>query len=238
MAKGGFSILGVIPARAGSKGIPGKNLKSVGGISLVGRAAKLLSSLSWIDASVISTDGKDIADEAVKFGVEAPFMRPDDISGDMATSADMWRHAWLASEAHYGKRFDLSILLEPTSPMRRAEDIERTVQALIDNKAPSAATISKTPAHYTPHKTLTVSDQNTIGFYLPGGASYATRQKVPAYYHRNGLCYAITRTALIDKGEIIGPETQAVIVERQVVNIDDPFDLEFAEWLMSRESRR
>jgi len=237
MAIRGRTILGVVPARAGSKGIPGKNLRPVGGISLVGRAAALLASLPWADARIVSTDGNEIAQEAVRHGIEAPFMRPDEHSGDMATSVQMWRHAWLASEAHYGSRFDISILLEPTSPLRRAEDVERTVTLLLDSGAAGAMTVSRTPAHYTPHKTLTLSPEGRVGFYLTEGGSYATRQKIPNYYHRNGICYAVTRQGLVERGEIIGADTQALVIEREIVNIDDPFDLELAEWLLARQDR-
>jgi CMP-N-acetylneuraminic acid synthetase len=143
----GRTVLAVVPARGGSKAIPRKNLKTVGGVSLVGRAAQVAAALPFIDAALISTDDPEIAAEAKAHGLEAPFMRPPELSGDTATSVDMWRHAWLAAEAHYGKRFDLSVLLEPTSPLRRPEDVERTLRALIDAGAPAAATVSPTPAH-------------------------------------------------------------------------------------------
>ena len=161
-------------------------------------------------------------------------MRPPELSGDTATSVDMWRHAWLAAEAHYGKRFDLSVLLEPTSPLRRPEDVERTLRALIDAGAPAAATVSPTPAHYTPHKTLKINDKGEIEFYLEGGAKHSLRQGIPAYYHRNGLCYAVTRDHLVNEGCIIDRGAVAVVVDRHVVNIDDMFELELAEWLLQR----
>lgn len=231
----GRSVLAVVPARGGSKSIPRKNLKEIGGISLVGRAAVVARALPWIDAALISTDDREIRDEAVRHGLDAPFMRPDELSGDTAGSIDMWRHAWLAAEEHYGRRFDISVLLEPTSPMRRLEDVERTVKTLLQTNAPAAATVSRTPAHYTPHKTLTVDEQGTIGFYLSDGARHSLRQGIPAYYHRNGLCYAVTRAHLIEHGRIIDRDAQAVVIDRHVVNIDDPFELELTEWLLNRE---
>lgn len=229
------SVLAVVPARGGSKSIPRKNLKEIGGISLVGRAAAIARALPWIDAALISTDDHDIRDEAVRHGLDAPFMRPDELSGDTAGSTDMWRHAWLAAEEHYGRRFDISVLLEPTSPMRRPEDVERTVKTLLQANAPAAATVSRTPAHYTPHKTLTVDEQGTIGFYLSDGARHSLRQGIPAYYHRNGLCYAVTRAHLVEHGRIIDRDAKAVVIDRHVVNIDDPFELELTEWLLNRE---
>jgi CMP-N,N'-diacetyllegionaminic acid synthase len=231
----GLTVLAVVPGRGGSKSIPRKNLKTVGGISLVGRAAQVAAALPMIDAALISTDDAEIAAEAQKHGLDAPFMRPPELSGDTATSVDMWRHAWLAAEAHYGKRFDLSVLLEPTSPLRRPEDVERTLRALIDNGAPAAATVSLTPAHYTPHKTLKINEKNEIEFYLEGGAKHSLRQGIPAYYHRNGLCYAVTRDHLVNQGCIIDRGAVAVVVDRHVVNIDDMLELELAEWLLERE---
>jgi CMP-N,N'-diacetyllegionaminic acid synthase len=231
----GRTVLAVVPARGGSKSIPRKNLKMVGGVSLVGRAAQVAAALPFMDAALISTDDPEIAAEAKAHGLDAPFMRPPELSGDTATSVEMWRHAWLAAEAHYGKRFDLSVLLEPTSPLRRPEDVERTLHALIDAGAPAAATVSPTPAHYAPHKTLKLNEKGEIGFYLEGGARHSLRQGMPAYYHRNGLCYAVTRDHLVDEGCIIDRGAVAVVVERHVVNIDDMFELELAEWLLERE---
>jgi CMP-N,N'-diacetyllegionaminic acid synthase len=232
---GELSVLAVVPARGGSKSIPRKNLKTVGGISLVGRAAQVAAALPMIDAALISTDDPEIAAEAKAHGLDAPFVRPPELSGDSATSVDMWRHAWLAAEAHYGRRFDLSVLLEPTSPLRRPEDVERTLRALVDAGAPAAATVSPTPAHYTPHKTLKINDNGEIDFYLEGGAKHSLRQGIPAYYHRNGLCYAVTRDHLVNQGCIIDRGAVAVVVDRHVVNIDEVFELELAEWLLERE---
>jgi CMP-N,N'-diacetyllegionaminic acid synthase len=232
---GELSVLAVVPARGGSKSIPRKNLKTVGGISLVGRAAQVAAALPMIDAALISTDDPEIAAEAKAHGLDAPFVRPPELSGDSATSVDMWRHAWLAAEAHYGRRFDLSVLLEPTSPLRRPDDVERTLRALVDAGAPAAATVSPTPAHYTPHKTLKINDNGEIDFYLEGGAKHSLRQGIPAYYHRNGLCYAVTRDHLVNQGCIIDRGAVAVVVDRRVVNIDEVFELELAEWLLERE---
>lgn len=112
------TVLAVVPARGGSKGIPRKNLRTIGGRSLVAHA-------DWIDAAVFSTDDAEIAEEGRHNGLKVSFMRPPRLAHDRAGSIAVWRHAWLASESHFGARFDLSVLLEPTSPMRRPEDVER-----------------------------------------------------------------------------------------------------------------
>jgi len=226
-------ILAVVPARGGSKGIPRKNLQRIGGISLVACVAGLCARLSWLDAAVLSTDDDEIAREGEAHGLAVPFRRPAELAGDSAGSVAMWRHAWQEAEEHFGRVFELSILLEPTSPLRTVEDIERTVEAVAAG-APAAATVSPTPAHYTPHKTLTVSNNGYLGFYLEEGPLYAIRQQVPEYYHRNGLCYAASRKHLVDEGQIINADCKAVVVKRPVVNIDDQFELDLANWLYER----
>ncbi len=237
MSLNDLNVLAVVPARGGSKGIPRKNLQPAGGLSLVARAARAARSLPWIDRAILSTDDEEIAAEGRRYGLDAPFMRPESLSGDAALAVDVWRHAWLACEAHYRRRFELSVLLEPTSPLRRPEDIERTVRTLIEDGHPAAATVSPTPAHYSPHKTLTISEKGVIGFYIQDGAKHSLRQGIPQYYHRNGICYAATREQVVDKGRIIDADAAAVVIDRPVVNIDDPFELELADWLLERENR-
>jgi len=234
----GQSVLVVVPARGGSKSIPRKNICRVGGMSLVARAAAVAESLPWVDRAVLSTDDEEIAEEGRRHGLDVPFLRPDALSGDLATSVDMWRHAWLASEDHYGRGFGLSLLLEPTSPLRRAEDVERTVTALLQGPYRAAATVSVAPAHFTPHKCLTVDTRGRIGFFLQDGARFSTRQNIPqTFYYRNGVCYAVRRETVVERGQIIEEECAAVVIERPLVNIDEPFDLELAEFLLEREAR-
>ncbi len=234
MAWQGVNVLAVVPARGGSKTIPRKNLCQLGGISLVGRTALVCKDLPWIDRAIISTDDREIAAEGKKYGLEVPFMRPPALAADGANSVDMWRHAWLASEEYYSCHFQISLLLEPTSPLRESSDLERTISILVEGGYDAAVTVSRTPAHYTPHKCLTVDENGLIGFYLEEGARYSMRQFIPAYYHRNGVCYAVKRTTLVEKREILGSNCAAVIIDRPVVNIDDKIELEWAEFLLSR----
>ena len=237
MAYKGFSVLAVVPARGGSKAIPRKNLCMLGGISLVGRAAQVANSLTWVDKRILSTDDQEIKEEGLAHGLEVPFMRPDSLAEDLSSSVDMWRHAWVTAEERYGMRFDISILLEPTSPLRRPEDVEKTVNALLKGDQLAAATISKAPAHFTPHKCLTVDARGDVGFYLKDGALYSIRQKIPTYYFRNGVCYAVKRETVVDMGQILEERCAAVVIERPLVNIDEPFDLELTEFLLRKEQQ-
>ena len=238
MSYKGYKILAVIPARGGSKGIPRKNLCTIAGVSLVGHAAKAALSLDWIDRTVLSTDDDDIAAEGQKYGAAVPFRRPAELASDRARSTDMWKHAWLASEDHFEEKYDISILLEPTSPLRRPEDIQTTIKTLIENDCNAAATFSRAPAHFTPHKCLTLDDNGIIGFYHEHGRQFSIRQKIPDYYFRNGICYAVKRRTLLEKEMIIEENCKAVVIERPVVNIDDLHELEYAEFLFQKYYRR
>jgi CMP-N,N'-diacetyllegionaminic acid synthase len=235
MAFEGHTVLAVVPARGGSKAIPRKNLAKVGGLSLVARAAQIARSIDWLDAAVLSTDDQEIAEEGRVHGLDVPFLRPAELAGDLSTSVDMWRHAWNAAEHHYRRRFDVSILLEPTSPLRQRADISATVKALLNGDHKAAATVSPASAHFTPEKCLTVTD-GLIGFYHSAGSRHSLRQSIPRYYFRNGICYAVRRSTLMDEERILGVDTAAVVIERPVVNIDDPLDLEIAEFLLNRKT--
>ena len=125
-------------------------------------------------------------------------------------------------------------MLEPTSPLRRPEDITSTVKALVEKNCDAAATVSRAPAHFTPHKCLTLDENGIIGFYHQDGRQFSIRQKIPAYYFRNGICYALNRHTLLEKGMILEENCTAVIIARPVVNIDDQDELEYAEFLFGK----
>jgi CMP-N,N'-diacetyllegionaminic acid synthase len=234
VAYSGHAVLAVVPARGGSKGVPRKNLARVGGKTLIERAALVVKALPWLDAAALSTDDDEIAAEGRRCGLAVPFRRPAALAADNASAVEMWRHAWLECERLYGKRFELSVLLEPTSPLRRAEDVTRTVETLLSGNHAAAATVSRTPAHYAPEKTLSLRD-GVISFAVPAGAQIRQRQQLPAYYHCNGACYALRRATLVDEGTIIERDCAAVLIERPLVNIDEPLDLELAQHLARGE---
>tara|TARA_B100001248_G_scaffold92443_1_gene68582 strand:+ start:31 stop:747 length:717 start_codon:yes stop_codon:yes gene_type:complete len=234
----GKSILAVIPARGGSKGIPRKNLRKISGKSLIKHAADICKALPFLDYSIISTDDKEMANEARDCGLEVPFLRPKILGTDNASSVDMWTHAWLTCEKILNKNFDISILLEPTSPLRVPNDIELCLNKLIKNDFPAVATVSLMPAHYRPQKALEINKEGKIDFYLPNDYSYVPRQKIPPYYYRNGICYAVTRRKLIEQKTILDESCYAMLIDREVINIDDPFDLELAEFLFKRSLKK
>lgn len=229
------TVLAVVPARGNSKGVPRKNMQKVGGLSLIAHAARTIGELSWLDAAVLSTDDEEMAEEGRKHGLDVPFMRPPELATDTATSLDTWRHAWLESERHFEMRFDISLLIQPTNPLRRPDEVERTLRKLVEGGHQAAATVGKVPTDFSPARCMTLGDNGTLSFYSPDGAEVTRRQDFPPLYFRDGTCYAVTRECLVDRGHIVEEDCAAVLIDRFVVNIDEPFELELAEFLLARE---
>lgn len=232
MSLHGKNILAVIPARGGSKGIPRKNLKIIVGKTLIQHAYDVTKELAWIDATVLSSEDEEIIAHGLELGINTPYRRPLELATDHAKSIDAWQHAWLACEEYHNKQFDISVLLEPTSPMRTALDIENVVNLLISSHANTVATVSKTPGHYTPHKTLEISNYGYITPFIKGGLKYSIRQQIPDYFHRNGICYATTRESLIEQCNLMENNCLPFLIERHVINIDEPSDLKIAALFM------
>jgi CMP-N-acetylneuraminic acid synthetase len=233
MSYKGYNVLAVIPARGGSKGIPRKNLCKAGGISLVARAVKFTKALMWIDRVVLSTDDREIAEEGRKYGAEVPFLRPLELAGDTSKSVDVWRHALIEAEKYYNTTFDISILLEPTSPFREPRHVEEVVKKLVDGDYNSVLTVSETDSKSHPLKQMVIKD-NHVGYYDDAGKDIIARQQLTPVYHRNGVAYAVTRKCLVEQKTIIGSNASAVIIDEPLVNIDTEQDLKKAHFLLCR----
>jgi len=233
-----LSVLAVVPARGGSKGIPDKNLRKVGGRSLIEHSARTAAALSWIDRTVLSTDDERIAEEGRSCGLEVPFMRPAELAGDLSPAIEAWRHAWLASEEHYGCHFDISLLLQPTTPLRRAEDVERTVRTMVEGGHRAAAAISRLPGHYVPEKIVNLDDEGCLSLYGKQPSAQTARQAFPTYYYRNGICYSATRDAVVRDRDTAERDCVGVLIDEPTANIDEPLELEWAEFLAQRFEER
>ena len=231
----GRRLLAVVPARSGSQGIPDKNLRPLSGVSLIGWAGRTLAQVPWLDRRIISTDSAEYAAEGERHGLDAPFLRPAHLSTDTAGAVETLQHALASMEALAGQRFDVVLIVEPTSPLRLPGDIEATVRRLIATGADAAVTVSPLPTKFHPLKTLTVADDR-LGFYLDAGRTVTNRQALEPLYWRNGVCYALTRACLMEQAAIFGRVTAAVVTEHPVVNIDEPWELEWAQRLLDQRS--
>lgn len=226
-------ILAIVPARSGSKGIADKNLQKLAGQSLIARAAACLAALPWLDSRIISTDSQLYATEAEAHGLAAPFLRPDSLSGDRVGAVETLNHAIAEVEGMRGERMDIVLCIEPTSPLRRPEDLQAAVELLIKEDADSVVTVSKLDTKAHPAKSLKIRD-GLLGFYEQRGAAVKSRQSLEDLYFRNGVCYALQRDVLMEKQTIFGERTLPLLIDRPLANIDEPIDMEWAEFLIAK----
>ncbi len=230
----GRRILVVVPARGGSKGVKLKNLRPLGGIPLVGLVGRLVSKLDYVDRAVVSTDHPDIAAAAVQYGLEAPFMRPESLSGDRIADWDVLHHALTTCEEADHCCYDVVVMLQPTSPFRRPSQVTETIVRLIEGDYDAVWTVSETDSKAHPLKQL-VLNGDRLDYYDPAGAGIIARQQLVPVYHRNGVAYAISRECLVDKKSIKGDKTSYVVVDDLLVNIDTEQDFAYAEYMLQQD---
>jgi len=229
----GHRILAVVPARGGSKGIPLKNLQTVAGIPLVAHAARAARAVACIDRAVVSTDHAAIREVALAAGLEAPFMRPEALSGDRVGDIEVLTHALHATEAATGEHFDVVLMLQPTSPVRHSAQVQAVLEKLVSEKLDSVWTVSATDSKFHPLKQLVLNEHGALSLWDPRGAAIVARQQLDPVYHRNGVAYALTRHCLLEQQSLLGARAGAVVIDTLVANIDTPSDLTRAESLMA-----
>lgn len=230
----GQRVFALIPARGGSRGVPRKNLADLAGRTLIAHAADVVKELDWLDAAILSTDDEEIADEGRRVGLDVPFLRPAELATDDARVASTWIHAWNHLERRDNDIYDASVLLEPSCPLRNAEDVSRTIDALLTGPHAAAATISPTPARWNAYKAVKIADDGVLRPVLGDAGLEPIRQKTPQHHHRNGACYAVRRATLLDGGHVFEHDCIGIPITRELVNIDEPADLQYARWLRSR----
>ena len=226
--RGGRRILGVVPARGGSKGVKLKNLVPVAGRPLMAITGDLITDMGWFDRAVVSTDHEEIAAVAESAGLAAPFRRPESLSGDRIGDIDVLVHALESTEEIDGCHYDVVVMLQPTSPLRTAAQVESTVDKLIAEDLDAAWTVSPTDLKYHPRKQLTV-ENGRLGYWDPAGGAIIARQQLDPVYHRNGCAYALTRECLLEQRSLLGRKAGAIIVEQPMVSIDTLEDFERVE---------
>lgn len=230
----GKRILAVVPARGGSKGIPLKNLRKVGGRSLVAWTGNVIQHVQCLDRAVVSTDHEGIAREAEKHGIDAPFRRPAELSGDRIGDVEVLQHALTTVETLDSVQYDVIVMLQPTSPLRRPEHVEGAIRQLIDGKYEAVWAVSETDLKSHPLKQLVIGKDGQLRYYDPKGAEIIARQQLTPVYHRNGIVYAIKRGSLLDDGVMLPGNSAAIVISGPVVNIDTEKDLSCADAQLSK----
>ena len=227
--------LAVVPARGGSKGIPLKNLQPVGGIPMVARVGHICSKLDWLDRAVVSTDHDEIARVAEGSGLDVPFRRPESLSGDRIGDWDVLHHALMECERIDHAKYDIIVMLQPTSPLRRPEHVAATASMLIDGNWDAVWTISETDSKGHPLKQLNVHGTGELDYYDPEGGAVIARQQLTPVYHRNGIAYAITRDCLVNQKSVKGSRTGALVLDGHFVSIDTDWDIKLVDFIMARQ---
>jgi CMP-N,N'-diacetyllegionaminic acid synthase len=222
-----MKVLGLIPARGGSKGVPGKNRRLLLGKSLLQRAFEVAVTAGVLDRIVLSTDDPAIARIAQDIGLDVPFLRPAEFARDESPMMDCVRHA-VTTLAEAGYRADALLLLQPTSPLRRPEHIQDAVRLLDGND--SVCSVSPVPPEISPHFLMRITAEGFLQFFMADGATYGRRQDVPRAYRRDGAIY-LARTALIlEQGTLYGRRCVPMqIAPEDSLSIDDENDWAEAE---------
>lgn len=221
-------VLGLVPARGGSKGVPGKNLRPLAGRSLIAYAASAARESGVLDRIVLSTDDEAIAEEGRRAGLEVPFLRPADIAADDTPMLAVLTHA-LAALTAGGWTADMLVLLQPTSPLRRPEHIRLAVETLRETRADSVVTVVELPRHLSPDYVMRI-DEGRLKPFLPEGARVTRRQDARAAYAREGTVYACWTETIARFGTIYGDDCRPILIDpSESLSIDSIADWEAAE---------
>ena len=222
------NILTVIPARGGSKGIPLKNIHLLGGRPLINWTIDCVLEMGENTQVIVSTDNKKIANVAIDRGIEVPFLRPANLSGDHAKDFEVIEHALIKAEELDNKKYDIIMMLQPTSPFRTVDQLYNILSHLINNNFDCVLTVSETDLKYHPIKQLSIKD-GLLSYIMEEGNQLPTRQSLYPTYHVNGLAYAFTRDCILSQKSRMGKNTAPFIIKDKVINIDTYEDFLYAE---------
>jgi len=218
-------ILGVIPARAGSKGIPNKNIIDVGGQPLIKYTIEAALGSTMITDCIVSTDSDEIAYLAESLGLSAPFIRPNNLSDDKALSLPVIQHAVNFMEKKHGFHYDAVIMLQPTTPLRTSGDIDKSLSILMSEKLDSVISVVEVEGNH-PLRMKRIVNNRLVNYVDQGHEDMRPRQELPKVYIRNGAIYATLRDVLIDEDSFVGENSYPYVMNKeQSINIDTISDL-------------
>ncbi len=226
------SVLAIIPARGGSKGLPEKNIREFCGKPLIAWTIEQALASQYVDRVLVTTDSLKIADISLKYGAIVPFIRPKNLATDTATSIDVIVHL-IEYEAMCGRTYDYMVLLEPTSPLRDVSDIDGSIEMLVNSKvARSVVGVSKAECSH-PAFLFSVED-GLMNPMLDSGTSVLRRQDLTQhYYFLEGSVYVTEISVLLKRRSFYHRQTAPWVVERyKSLEIDELSDFIAAEALM------
>ena len=225
-------ILGVIPARGGSKSVPRKNLAILHGRPLIAYTIDAARQSQRLTHFLVSSEDVEILAVAASLGAPTPFIRPVELATDEAPTLPVVQHAVREMENIEGIRFDYVILLQPTTPLRRPEDIDAAIDKLISTGADSVVSVCDVGA-YHPARMRQIVDDRLVELPIREPREMLRRQDLPPVYIRNGAIYAVRRDVAMLSNSMIGEVSRPYIMpEERSVNVDSKLDLLLAEILL------
>lgn len=229
----GKRILATISARGGSKGVPGKNIRDLGGLPLIGWTIREARRSAMIDRLVVSSDDEGILAVARAHGAETPFVRPAELARDDTPGVDPVLHA---VQALLPELFDYVVLLQPTSPLRTVADIDGCIAACLDGGHPCVLTV--TEAEKSPYFMFTMADDGRMSPVIAQESYHTRRQDLPRVFAPNGAVYVADCKWLAAAGSYLTPETRGYEMPRErSQDIDDLLDFDICELLLRRAGR-
>lgn len=229
-------MLALIPARGGSKGLPGKNIRPLNGVPLIGHSIRVAKAARGVTRIVVSTDDERIAQIAREEGAEIPFMRPPELATDTSPAMDTLLYTVDRLRREEGGGHDAFVVLQPTVPLRLPEDVDAAVRIFREREADSV--IGVVPAPVPLHWYLEVGPQGVLRPHAPGNA-VMNRQDYAELYVPNGAVYVFRTEVLRTRRDYYTERTYPYVMPRErSVDIDELFDFELAEFLLSRREAR
>lgn len=227
-------ILGIITARGGSKGIPGKNIKLLAGKPLIAYTIEAAQASGVFDRLIVSTDDEAIAATAKEYGCDVPFLRPVELAQDHTPHLPVLQHTleWLRENEKYEPEYVM--ILQPTSPLRTASHIREAAELLGRTDAESIVSVNEVPGHHNPHWQFRVADTGLMDIFTgePFAEIVTRRQNLPKTYTRNGAIYLFKADLIFhpEKPSFYGDRVAAYIMPPEAsVNIDSMDDWHEAE---------
>lgn len=230
----GERVLALIPARSGSKGLPGKNLTPVGGVPLVVWSVAAGIGSTYVDDVVLTSDDSAVIDIATAAGAEAPFVRSPELASDTARMSDVILDALDRLEAE-GRTYGYLVLLQPTSPLRVSADIDAAFARL--DETGGSAVVAVSPAEHSPLLMNTLPGDGSLDRFLSASTATANRQELATYYRVNGAVYVATVSRLRSGEGFIGEGAFAYVMPpERSVDIDTRVDMLLAEALLAERA--
>jgi CMP-N-acetylneuraminic acid synthetase len=228
-----MNILGVIPARGGSKSVPRKNIALVHGKPLLAYTIQAAQGSQRITHFVVSSEDPEIIAVAKRYGAPVPFERPAELAADESPTLPVVQHALREMEMLEGIAFDYIVLLQPTTPLRLPEDIDAAVDKLIGTGADSVISVCDVGA-YHPARMRQIVDDRLVELPIREPKEMLRRQDLPPVYIRNGAVYAVKREVVIEHNSMVGQVSRPYIMpDERSINVDSELDLLLAEILLS-----